>query len=40
MGNHGDGQGGKSGDQQQSRKESDGRWTRPVPPPGPDEEKK
>ncbi len=32
MGEHGDGKGGTEGDQKQTPKESDGQWTRPVPP--------
>lgn len=31
-GKHGDGKGGVSGDKQQSPRESDGQWTKPVPP--------
>lgn len=33
MGKHGDGKGGADGDRQQSPKESDGRWTKPVTDP-------
>ncbi|GGN45882.1 hypothetical protein GCM10012285_29920 [Streptomyces kronopolitis] len=33
MGKHGDGKGGTDGDKQQSPKESDGRWTKPVTDP-------
>ncbi len=33
MGKHGDGKGGAEGDKQQSPKESDGRWTKPVTDP-------
>lgn len=32
MGNHGDGKGGSDGDKQQSPKESDGQWNKPIPP--------
>ncbi|MDT3395417.1 hypothetical protein RKE29_01920 [Streptomyces sp. B1866] len=35
MGEHGDGQGGAEGDQNQSPKESDGQWNRPIPPATP-----
>ncbi|MGW7294677.1 hypothetical protein ACWGIB_20090 [Streptomyces xiamenensis] len=34
-GKHGDGKGGSEGDQQQSPRESDGQWKRPVPPAAP-----
>ena len=30
---HGDGKGGKEGDKQQSKKESDGKWDKPVSNP-------
>jgi len=33
MGKHGDGKGGAEGDRQQSPKESDGQWTKPVTDP-------
>ncbi|GFE25188.1 hypothetical protein Sliba_56410 [Streptomyces nigrescens] len=33
MGKHGDGKGGEEGDRQQSPKESDGQWTKPVTDP-------
>ncbi|GAA2337169.1 hypothetical protein Scani_57050 [Streptomyces caniferus] len=33
MGKHGDGKGGAEGDRQQSPKESDGQWTKPVTAP-------
>lgn len=33
MGKHGDGKGGADGDRQQSPKESDGQWTKPVTDP-------
>ncbi|MDH6579811.1 hypothetical protein [Kitasatospora sp. MAP5-34] len=39
-GGHGDGKGGEAGDKNQSKRESDGQWTRKVPPAGPDEKKK
>lgn len=32
-GTHGDGKGGTEGDKQQSPKESDGQWTKPVSDP-------
>ncbi|WP_329384754.1 hypothetical protein [Streptomyces sp. NBC_01716] len=32
MGEHGDGKDGTEGDKKQTPKESDGQWTRPVPP--------
>ncbi|MCY0924260.1 hypothetical protein OS965_40220 [Streptomyces sp. H27-G5] len=32
-GTHGDGKGGTDGDKQQSPKESDGQWTKPVTDP-------
>jgi hypothetical protein len=31
-GRHGDGKGGEEGDQHQSPRDSDGQWTRPIPP--------
>lgn len=37
MGKHGDGKGGSDGDQNQSLKESDGRWDKPIPPEPPSE---
>ncbi|MFI0983293.1 hypothetical protein ACH4SP_40575 [Streptomyces sp. NPDC021093] len=33
MGKHGDGKGGSDGDKQQSPKESDGQWSRPISNP-------
>ncbi|WP_414166406.1 hypothetical protein ACMATS_00435 [Streptoverticillium reticulum] len=33
MGKHGDGKGGEEGDKQQSPRESDGQWGRPVTDP-------
>lgn len=33
MSKHGDGKGGTEGDKQQSPKESDGQWTKPVSDP-------
>jgi len=33
MGKHGDGKGGADGDRQQSPKESDGQWSKPVTDP-------
>lgn len=33
MGKHGDGKGGSQGDNNQSKKESDGQWNKPVTPP-------
>ncbi|MDH6141589.1 MULTISPECIES: hypothetical protein [Kitasatospora] len=40
MGKHGDGQGGEQGDQNPSPQEQDGQWTRPVPGPETDPNKK
>lgn len=37
MGRHSDGKGGEEGDQQQSPRESDGQWERPIPPDDDDE---
>lgn len=37
MGKHGDGKGGSEGDRNQSRKECDGRWDKPIPPEPPPE---
>lgn len=35
MGAHGDGKGGAEGDKDQSPRESDGQWDKPIPPPPP-----
>ncbi|MFB7907377.1 hypothetical protein ACFY2K_00330 [Kitasatospora sp. NPDC001309] len=40
MGKRGDGKGGESGDKKQSKRESDGQWTKKVPPADPGEKKK
>ncbi len=36
MGRHDDGKGGAEGDQQQSPRESDGQWNKPVPAADPE----
>jgi hypothetical protein len=38
MGRHGDGQGGADGDREQSPRESDGQWERPIPDEEPEGE--